>query len=184
MLPEVLEMIKSLWFHFSIFRWKWNRFWVRNDIKIVWRDLGIIDKISPKMAKNFWTFFNFLKTVHTIRTKRSTVILNHTRVLCALWVSWLDLRNVTKIIRNWPKTANFGLCSKLSFFLRLDRNFLEFSTQYKRFIMCNSIKIVWLGFEWVVRKSPNPTPLPHMQLLCNFRLVVKWCSMPQLKTLP
>ena len=45
-------------------------------------------KISPKMAKKhpFFDFFSvFSKTVHTIRTKFSTVILHHIRVLYVQW---------------------------------------------------------------------------------------------------
>ena len=47
-------------------------------------DVRNIAKISPKMTKNsdFWTFFNFSKTVYTIGRKFSPVILHHIRVLC------------------------------------------------------------------------------------------------------
>ena len=51
-------------------------------------DVRNIAKISPKKAKKtaiFLTFFDFLKTVHTIRTKFSTVILHHIRVLYVQW---------------------------------------------------------------------------------------------------
>ena len=47
-------------------------------------DVRNIAKITPKMAKKqpFFDFFRFSqKTVHTIRTKFSTVILQHIRVL-------------------------------------------------------------------------------------------------------
>ena len=47
-------------------------------------DVRNIAKISPKMAKkqSFFDFFSiFSKTAHTIRTKFSTVILHHIRVL-------------------------------------------------------------------------------------------------------
>ena len=47
-------------------------------------DVRNIAKISPKMAKKqpFFEFFSiFSKTVHTIRTKFSTVILHHIMVL-------------------------------------------------------------------------------------------------------
>ena len=47
-------------------------------------DVRNIAKISPKMAQkqSFFDFFSiFLKTVHTIRTKFSTVILHHIMVL-------------------------------------------------------------------------------------------------------
>ena len=50
-------------------------------------DVRNVAKISPKMAKNsdFSTFSIFSKTVHTIRTKFSTVILHHIRVLYVQW---------------------------------------------------------------------------------------------------
>ena len=51
-------------------------------------DVRNIAKISPKMAKKqpFFDFFSlFSKTVHTIRTKLSTVILHHIRVLYVQW---------------------------------------------------------------------------------------------------
>ena len=47
-------------------------------------DVTDIAKISPKMAKkqSFFIFFSiFSKTVHTIQTKFSTVILHHIMVL-------------------------------------------------------------------------------------------------------
>ena len=50
-----------------------------------------IAKIIPKMAKNspktaiFRLFSVFSKTVHTIRTKFSTVILHHIKVLYVQW---------------------------------------------------------------------------------------------------
>ena len=51
-------------------------------------DVRNIAKISPKMAKKqrFFDFFSiFSKTVHTIRTKFSTVVLHHIRVLYVQW---------------------------------------------------------------------------------------------------
>ena len=50
-------------------------------------DVRNIAKISPKMAKKqpFFDFSIFSKTVHTIRTKFSTVILHHIRVLYVQW---------------------------------------------------------------------------------------------------
>ena len=50
-------------------------------------DVRNIAKISPKMAKKaiFRLFSIFSKTVHTIRTKFSTVILHHIRVLYVQW---------------------------------------------------------------------------------------------------
>ena len=51
-------------------------------------DVRNIAKISPKMAKKqptFELFFIFTKTVLTIRTKVSAVILHHTRVLYVQW---------------------------------------------------------------------------------------------------
>ena len=51
-------------------------------------DVRNIAKISPKMAKKqpFFDFFSiFSKTVHTIRTKFSTDILHHIRVLYVQW---------------------------------------------------------------------------------------------------
>ena len=59
-----------------------------NGIKIVCWDVRNRAKISPKMAKKqpFFDFFLiFSKTVHTIRTKFSTVILHHSRVLYVQW---------------------------------------------------------------------------------------------------
>ena len=47
-------------------------------------DVRNIAKISPKMAI-FRLFSLFSKTVHTIRTKFSTVILHHIRVLYVQW---------------------------------------------------------------------------------------------------
>ena len=38
-------------------------------------------RLKTAKKKHFWTFFNNLKTVHTIQTKLSTVILRHIRVL-------------------------------------------------------------------------------------------------------
>ena len=52
------------------------------------RMTGIRAKISPKMAKKtviFRLFLIFSKTVHTIRTKFSTVILHHSGVLYVQW---------------------------------------------------------------------------------------------------
>ena len=51
-------------------------------------DVRNIAKISPKMAKKtaiFRLFSTFSRTVHTIRTKISTVILHHIRVLYVQW---------------------------------------------------------------------------------------------------
>ena len=51
-------------------------------------DVRNIAKISPKMAKKtaiFRLFSIFSKTVHTIRTKFSAVILHHIRVLYVQW---------------------------------------------------------------------------------------------------
>ena len=51
-------------------------------------DVRNIAKINPKMAKKqpFFDFFSiFSKTVHAIRTKFSTVILHHIRVLYVQW---------------------------------------------------------------------------------------------------
>ena len=48
-------------------------------------DVRNIAKINPKMAKkqpSFDFFSIFSKTLHTIRTKFSTVILHHNMVLC------------------------------------------------------------------------------------------------------
>ena len=59
-----------------------------NGIKIVW--LGC-EKPSQKKPQNgqktaiFGLFSIFSKTVHTIRTKFSTAILRHTRVLYVQW---------------------------------------------------------------------------------------------------
>ena len=46
-----------------------------------------IAKISPKMAEKqqFFDFFRFSQKLHTIRTKFSTVILHHIRVLYVQW---------------------------------------------------------------------------------------------------
>ena len=50
-------------------------------------DVRNIAEISPKMAKKaiFRLFSIFAKTVHTIRTKFSTVILHLIRVLYVQW---------------------------------------------------------------------------------------------------
>ena len=51
-------------------------------------DVRNIAKISPKKGQEtaiFRLFPSFSKTVHTIRTKFSTVILHHNRVLCVQW---------------------------------------------------------------------------------------------------
>ena len=50
-------------------------------------DVRNIAKISPKMAKKqpFFDFFRFSQKLHTIRTKFSTVILHHIRVLYVEW---------------------------------------------------------------------------------------------------
>ena len=50
-------------------------------------DVRNIAKISPKMAKKqpFFDFFRFSQKLHTIRTKFSTVILHHIRVLYVQW---------------------------------------------------------------------------------------------------
>ena len=59
-----------------------------NGIKTYGWDVRNIAKISPKKAKkrSFFDFFSiFSKTVHTIRTKFSTVILHHIRVLYLHW---------------------------------------------------------------------------------------------------
>ena len=53
----------------------------------IW-DVRNTAKITPKMAKKqpFFDFFSlFSKSVHTIRTKFSTVILHHIRVLYVQW---------------------------------------------------------------------------------------------------
>ena len=55
-----------------------------NFIKFVWLGFEKHSQISPKMAKkqSFLDFFSiFSKTVHTIQSKFSTVILHHTTVL-------------------------------------------------------------------------------------------------------
>ena len=59
-----------------------------NGIKIVCWDVRNRAKICPKMAKKtaiFRLFLIFSKTVYTIRTKFSTVILHHIRVLYVQW---------------------------------------------------------------------------------------------------
>ena len=51
-------------------------------------DVKNLAKISPKMAKKlpfFDVFSIFSKTVHSIRTKFSTVVLHHIRVLYVQW---------------------------------------------------------------------------------------------------
>ena len=50
-------------------------------------DVRNIAKIVPQMVKKqtFFDFFDFLKKLYTIRTKFSTVILHHIRVLCVQW---------------------------------------------------------------------------------------------------
>ena len=43
-----------------------------------------VAKFEPKMTEKkniFWTIFDFLETVHTIRTSFSTVMPHHNRVL-------------------------------------------------------------------------------------------------------
>ena len=90
-------------------------------------DLNVrnIAKFSPKMAKNstktviFRLFSIFSKTVYTIRTKLSTVILHHIRVLyvqwhqnrmAGMWETW------PKLSQKWPKNSQF------SFFFRFSQN--------------------------------------------------------------
>ena len=50
-------------------------------------DVRNIAKISPKMAKKqpFFDFFRFSQKLHTIRTKFSTFILHHIKVLFVQW---------------------------------------------------------------------------------------------------
>ena len=76
-------------------------------------DVRNIAKISPKMAKKSH-FLIFSKTVRTIRTKFSTVILHFIMVLfCAFSLNsygW-DVRNIVKINQKWPK-RNFSIFSK------------------------------------------------------------------------
>ena len=61
--------------------------YMRNGIKIVWLKCEKQPKLAQKWPKNshFSTFAIFSKTVHTIRTKFSTVILHHIRVLYVQW---------------------------------------------------------------------------------------------------
>ena len=57
-------------------------------IKIVWLGCEKQPELAQKMAKKtaiFRLFSIFSKTVHTIRTKFSTVILHHIRVLYVQW---------------------------------------------------------------------------------------------------
>ena len=108
-------------------------------------DVRNIAKISPKMAKkqSFFDFFSiFSKTVHTIRTKFSTVILHHIMVLYVQfhYIRW-DVRNIAKFS---PKMAK-----KQSFF-----DFFDFLTN--------------CSYDSNESKSEGnrlkPTPLPHMRL--------------------
>ena len=120
-----------------------------NFIKFVW--LGC-EKHSPKMAKkNFRLFFSiFSKTVHTIKTKFSIVILHHIRVLCAMAsksYGW-DVRNIAKINPKMAKNSLFStflILQKLS--IRFERKFLQsFYTILWSFV-CKFIKFILLGCE-------------------------------------
>ena len=93
-------------------------------------------KISPKMAKRaiFRLFSLFSKTVHTIRTKFSTFILHHIRVL---YVQWHQNRmagmreTVPKLAQEWPKTAIFRLFSIFTKTVHTIRTkFSSYSTPY------------------------------------------------------
>ena len=59
-----------------------------NVIKIVWLGCEEHSQNKPKNGQKtaiFRLFLIFSKTVHTIRTKFSTVILHHSRVLYVQW---------------------------------------------------------------------------------------------------
>ena len=74
-------------------------------------DVRNIAKSSPKMAKKS-RFSIFSKTVHTIRTKISTVILHHIRVL---YVQWHQNRMAgmwetePKLTQQCPKNTHFSI---------------------------------------------------------------------------
>ena len=72
-------------------------------------DVRNIAQKWPK--KNFRLFFSiFSKTVHTIKTKFSIVILHHIRVLCAMAsksYGW-DVRNIAKINPKMAKNSLFS----------------------------------------------------------------------------
>ena len=91
-----------------------------NGIKIVWLGCEKHSQIKPKNGQKtaiFRLFSLFSKTVHTIRTKFSTNILHHIRVLYVQWHQnlWLGCE---KHSQNWPKngqkTAIFRLFSLFS----------------------------------------------------------------------
>ena len=118
-------------------------------------DVRNIAKISPKNGQKTEPLFDFFsifsKTVHTIRTKVSTVILHHIRVLYVQWhqsYGW-DVRKIAKIspkmAKKQPFLDFFRFSQKLS--IRFKRNFLQLFYTILESYKCNFIKFVWLGCE-------------------------------------
>ena len=103
-----------------------------------------VRNIAQKWPKKIFDFSIFSKTVHTIKTKFSIVILHHI-VLCAMAsksYGW-DVRNIAKINPKMAKNSLFStflILQKLS--IRFERKFLQsFYTILWSFV-CNFNKFV------------------------------------------
>ena len=125
-----------------------------NGIKTYCWDVRNIAKNSPNMAKKqpFFDFFSILsKTDHTIRTKFSTVILHHIRVLYVQWHQnrmagmWETAKVIPKMAKKQPFFDFFCFSQNLS--IRFERNFPQLFYTILKSCMCNGIRIVWLGCE-------------------------------------
>ena len=104
-------------------------------------------KLAQKWPKNshFRLFSLFSKTVRTIRTKFSTVILHHIRVL---YVQWHQNRMAgmrgkqPKLAQKWPKNSHFRLFSIFSKTVHTIRT--KFST-----VILHHIMVFYVQFHYI-----------------------------------